>query len=272
MTKYKLIASDMDGTLLGTDLRVSDENRKAIDALSSIGVYFVPTTGRTLSEADLAYNLDGLRYIIYSNGAVIYDKLTGQKLLACLSKEKSNQILDVLFDYDAMTVMHYNGNIYTAATDKDHSYYNVSKNVRFLLDNAGIFIDSDKFKEFAYSLDEVESICAFFHDADQYEEYKKRIAELSDICAVPTWYLNLEISNPDADKGTAVLKLARLLGISPEETMGIGDSGNDIPLIKKTGLGLAVQNGSQNLKECADEVICSNDEHAIKYILEHYFT
>ena len=84
------------------------------------------------------------------------------------------------------------------------------------------------------------------------------------------YYANLEIFSVKAGKGTALEKLAESLGIPMWETIGIGDSGNDISLVKSAGLGLAVENACGELKEIADEVICSNDCHAIRYVEEKY--
>ena len=74
----------------------------------------------------------------------------------------------------------------------------------------------------------------------------------------------------DTPNALWLLALAEALGISQEETIGVGDTTNDMNLIQLAGLGLAMDNAYQELKDAADAVICSNKEHAIKYILEHY--
>ena len=76
MYKYKLIASDLDGTLLNEQSRISRENLDAITALTEKGVYFVPSTGRTYTEIpEQITEHPSIRYFIYSNGSVIYDYL-----------------------------------------------------------------------------------------------------------------------------------------------------------------------------------------------------
>ena len=82
---------------------------------------------------------------------------------------------------------------------------------------------------------------------------------------------NLEIFNSDAGKGHTLVALAQRLGIPVEQTIAMGDSENDLSMIKAAGLGLATANAFDFVKEKADAVICSNDEHVAKYVLEHFF-
>ena len=82
---------------------------------------------------------------------------------------------------------------------------------------------------------------------------------------------NIEIISERAGKGKALHRLARLTGIDPSETIAVGDSSNDSEVIRAAGLGIAMKNAWDELKEIADEVAdCTNDEHVAKYILENY--
>ena len=65
--------------------------------------------------------------------------------------------------------------------------------------------------------------------------------------------------------------LADMLGVAHGDTISIGDSDNDASIVEAAGLGLAVSNACDSLKAVADEEICSNEEHAIAYVLTHYF-
>ena len=80
--KYKIVASDLDGTLLNKEQIISEENLQAISEMPSLGVEFVPTTGRSMNEIDpLLISSPDIRYIITSNGAVVYDKNIGKTIL-----------------------------------------------------------------------------------------------------------------------------------------------------------------------------------------------
>ena len=75
MYKYKIVASDLDGTLLDNNSMLSEENKQAIAALDEKGIFFVPSTGRTFREVlpELKDN-DHIRFVMHTNGAVIHDK------------------------------------------------------------------------------------------------------------------------------------------------------------------------------------------------------
>lgn len=75
MHRFKIITSDLDGTLLNSRSEISSENLRAIHELSNRGIYFVPSTGRTVSELPAEIiNDPAIRYIIHSNGAVLLDR------------------------------------------------------------------------------------------------------------------------------------------------------------------------------------------------------
>ena len=80
---------------------------------------------------------------------------------------------------------------------------------------------------------------------------------------------NVEIVNEAANKGNAVRRLSELLGISTDEFITVGDSLNDIEMLELAGLSLAVSGAKPATKAAADKIICSNDEHIAKYILEN---
>ena len=82
--------------------------------------------------------------------------------------------------------------------------------------------------------------------------------------------INIEINGIKAKKGGAMLKLAGLLGIRPEETMAIGDSANDLEMIKTVALGVAMDNANQAVKDAADFVTLSNDDAGVAYAIRKW--
>ena len=82
---------------------------------------------------------------------------------------------------------------------------------------------------------------------------------------------NIEIYNKNAGKGTAMLRLADMLGVPRENTIAVGDSKNDMDMIKKAGLSLAVSNACDELKAAAHQTICPYTHHSADYILSHFF-
>ena len=116
----------------------------------------------------------------------------------------------------------------------------------------------------------IPAFAVFFRKFEDLVESKRKIEALGGLRVVGVSEYNLEIMNSDAGKGNALLWLAQQLGIDRADTISVGDTDNDQSMIEAAGLGLAVANACQPLKAVADAVICSNDEHAIAYILSHY--
>lgn len=273
MRNYKIIASDLDGTLLNNESRVSDENMAAIAQLLDRGVYFVPCSGRTLSEIPAVIRNDSsIRYFIHSNGAVVLDRQTGERILTCIPNAVGREILDVLTACECHITIRHNGNcIVDRAYQNDvaFDYYNVIEAHRDCVLNYAI--QSDDFLEYAYAADQVEVFSAFFHSYEDKLACKKQLEKSGKLRVVEASEYNIEIVNVDAGKGNALYALADMLGVDRADTISIGDSDNDSSITQAAGLGLAVSNACDSLKAVADQIICSNEEHAIAYVLSRYF-
>lgn len=272
MSNYKIVASDLDGTLLNSNFKISDENLLAIEEISKKGVQFVPSTGRTYSEIyDEIKNNSNVRYIICSNGTVVFDKLTKNKILMCMSKPVAKKIFDILYSYETHITYRYDGNSYVDADyqdEKSYKYYKVWENHISVIKNFSIPISD--FKETSYSIDNIETIAAFFHNDDDLEKAKEEILKIGGLIVTAACDHSLEIFSDKAGKGNALYKLCDMLNVDYKDTISVGDSDNDASITKAAGLGLATKNACDFLKEIADNVICSNDEHIVKYVLENY--
>ena len=272
MNHFKIITSDLDGTLLNGKSEISHDNQQAIHEMVKRGVLFVPSTGRTLSELPVEIiSNPAIRYIIHSNGAVVLDRQTNQRVLTCLPRQTTGKILDVLNSFETHITVRQNGNCFVdaALTDEaSYDYYNVCEPHRVVVRKYAKCLD--EFKEFAYQAENVEVISAFFHDGSKIAACRKKIEELGDLRVVAVDKYNLEIMNIHAGKGNALCALADMAGVDIADTISIGDSDNDESMILAAGLGLAVSNAWESLKAVADAVICSNEEHVLAYILAHY--
>nr|MBQ4320407.1 HAD hydrolase family protein [Clostridia bacterium] len=154
-------------------------------------------------------------------------------------------------------------------SDRDYEYYNViPEHVQCIRSAAKM---PDNFSEFIYAATDVVVISVFFRNYSDKAACREYFEQLGELRIVEVSEFNLEIFSTDAGKGNALYKLAGMLGIDMSETIGIGDSDNDSSVTEAAGLGLAMSNSCDSLKEIADAVICSNEEHAVKYILENYF-
>lgn len=273
MADYKIIASDLDGTLFLPDMTISEENEAAIKTLTDMGIYFVPSSGRTLEEIPKNVREHPLvRYVIFADGAGVYDKQKRSVVVKKYIPRKALiKLLDILSEYQTVITLRTDGRSYVDAlrnNDEEYAKHRMSVYYRDFVYDTNNPIDN--FDTFCRSLESAEMIAPFFADDDEMAECKRRLEAEGDYIVASSERYNLEIFSVNAGKGNTLLALADSLGIPHCETIGVGDTTNDMNLIKSAGLGLAMANAYPELKEAADAVICSNKEHAIKYILENY--
>jgi len=272
MKKYRIIASDLDGTLLNNDGKISRENIDVITTLRSRGIEFVPCTGRTYSEIpENIINIPGIRYFIYSNGAVVFDRESGNHILNCIDKNTAKIVWDIVSSSETHITFRHNGQCFVDSRFQDNEsfeYYNVIVPHQIVVRDFSVFLYD--FKKVSYELDNIEVFSVFFHNYEDKVRCRKLLENTNKLKTVEASEFNLEIMSIDAGKGRALYSLADMLGVAYDETIGVGDSDNDNTLISAAGLGLATSNACKSLKEIADEIICSNEEHIAEYILKHY--
>ena len=268
---YKLIACDLDGTLIGSDLTLSEENKHAIKELTEQGIIVVPTTGRTIVEMREVFDLPEIRYVIYSNGAAVFDKETQEETFFGIDEELTHFLLTTLFKYDTYVVIHKNGKTYGDRKKLERpGDYHVSFNVEELIRDFCIW--DENFESNALSGGGIECAAVFFANREEMEECRRILESNPRLHTVVGWDYNLEIFNKNAGKGSALEVLTKKLGLEMKQVISIGDSDNDTQMTKMSGLGLATGNACETLKEVADEVICTNDEHVMKFVKDKYFS
>lgn len=270
---YKIVASDLDRTLLTDDHGVSPENMQAIAQLTEKGVHFVPASGRAYDEMPKALlENPNIRYYITSDGACIYDKQTRTAHELAMEPALVKDVLDVVYQYPICPMIHYDTIAYVdAATHNpvDYAAFNMNDYwISFAMANE---IPMENLQQVAYTLPRIQSIVPFFKDMADLEECREILSKDSRLLLAQTDPYNLEIFSCKAGKGNALHYLADMLGIDRAATIAVGDSTNDMTMVQAAGLGLAVENAVPELKKAADRIICPYYEHSAKYILEHYF-
>lgn len=270
---YRIVVSDLDGTLLGKDQTVSKENLKAIAEMHRLGVHFVLATGRALSEIPKELiDSDGVRYIITSDGAAVWDKLSEKMIISrYIPKELTKLILDTVYTHTAYTVVHENGKAYRDAERHSTEILDACHINKYfcnlILERS---VPQNEYYEFVSSSDAVEMFCIFFESDDARRECKRIFLETGKLCVASSGSSNLEIYFSEAGKGNALKALLKKLEVNASQAIAVGDSSNDYTLIKAAGLGLATENACDELKAMADKTICKNSEHIAKHILENY--
>lgn len=273
MSKYKLVFSDLDGTLLLPDMTVSEENKFAIKEMNKLGVHFVASSGRAYKgiPKEITENPD-IRYVISSNGAIIYDKAENSAIInRTLPKNLSDRAVDIAFDYDVLMMAHYKGDTYYDAKNLPHKrvlHYNMNSYFEEYINKSAVIVDD--IGDFCKKTSEIEMFTLFFHSKEELGSCVRKFLEAGEYIIASSAPYNIEVFYKKSGKGNALSALAKHLGIEISDTIAVGDSINDITMIDMAGLGLAVDNAFPELKEKADKTICSFLDHIAKYILENY--
>jgi len=187
-----------------------------------------------------------------------------------MSGEVANSVLDLLSSYEVHITLRAGGKTYVnkqTQTKEMREYNRVSYYHGLVLDSHAEKIDN--YEEFMRGLDEVEVFSVFFHSDAEYAECLAKLSERDDVIYATTLKHNCEIFSKDSGKANAIKCLAKLIGATTDEIISVGDSDNDMKMIRAAGLGLATANAHEELKKAAKRVICSNEEHIADYILKN---
>ena len=280
---YKLIAIDLDGTLLNSYGQVSDKNRLALKQAQENGTEIVLASGRsTNSVKNIANDIGNNKYIICGNGSLIYD-LQKEEIIydKFIEKKKALQIINIC-EQNSIYYNVYTENMVIAKTlsnnvmfyhqenankpDSKKTKINLVKNIYDYvqnLENENIlkFTISDTssiiFNSIIRKLREIKNI-----DVLDVAHMSRKIIK-SGTEEVSLEYYYTEITSKDVDKWNAIEWLAKRLDIQKDEIMTIGDNINDKLMIENAGLGVAMGNSAPYIKEIADKVVASNNEDGV---------
>ncbi|MBQ9826207.1 MAG: HAD family phosphatase [Firmicutes bacterium] len=266
----KLIALDLDGTLLTTDKRLTDENRDALRNAADKGIEIVPCTGRFyLGIPDIVRELDFIHYAVTINGAEVLDLRKGTVIYGSDIPLDTALYLNDMFEdmgiaHDAYVQSR--GYMERRFLDRiedhlpDPIYCRTLRSMREPVDDLRTFL-TDLGKD-------IQKIQIFTHDLEILRNTGRYIAgNFPDLIATSSLKNNLEINNADANKGAALNALTDYLGISTDNTMAFGDGGNDLPMLRAAGISVAMGNSLQILKDEADFVTLTHDQSGVAYII-----
>ncbi|MCQ2553634.1 MAG: Cof-type HAD-IIB family hydrolase [Clostridia bacterium] len=263
MSNIKLIALDMDDTLLNTDKELSERNYQALKKAAEKGVYIVPATGRLYDAIpDPVRNLDFIKYAITVNGCSIYDVEKTEYLCnVAMDIEEAYKVMDYLDTLPLIYDCYIDGTgfmtasmFYDAENYVPEPFLTLVKKFRQPVPVLKDFIREHKrpVQKIQMFIPKPEDIKGIFADLKEKFPNNQITSSLKN---------NIELCHEKADKGYTLLKLAEMLGIKQEETMALGDGGNDVGMISKAGFGVAMENGLPELKAVAKYVTdtCNND-------------
>lgn len=275
--KIRLVALDLDGTLLSTNGTITPKTKHEIKRIVSAGVTVVICTGRPYIGLPLEAARElGISYAITANGAGIY-KIPSKECIfrkdipyeyaaQLWTKLRETTIhMDAFIDGDAYTE---NGNFdilkQTALTDSIIDYI---RSTRIVVPDIPDFLLKNKRNlQKATIYFKKTSDTTFLH-RDQTREWLENAPGVSVTCG---GYYNLEFGSSDVSKAEGLKRICKHLDISLEETMACGDSENDLPLLKAAAFSVAMENASPIVKECADYITDSNDSDGVGNAIAHF--
>lgn len=267
MKKYPFIISDFDGTLFRSDHTIDKETIKTIQKFVNAGGIFVISSGRPLqSVLKIAKEL-GLKGLVAAfNGAVIADIETEEVLFQRAFSPKETAAVCNLLQEEGMYVQIYELDRYYASERTDYlGQYEKVIGQKAILSDAPI-------AEFALQ-NQISSVKVLtFVAPEERDELLKKISEkVGDTCYVTSGakYL-IEICVKGVTKGGAVEFLSKYYNIAIEDILAIGDSPNDLPMLRLAGKGIAVKNADKSLQEEIFTYGYTNDENAVGRIIEEY--
>lgn len=276
MNAVKLIALDLDGTLFNSQSQISAHNIDTIKKANEAGATVVISTGRPYSGLPFEQlKGSGIRFAITTNGSAIYEIESGK----CLFEEAMDEdiilpILDFLLTKDIHMDAFIGGKGYTPvqcvvagqklANPPALKHYILNTRVR--VDNLPLFIHENQLKVQKMTLN-------FYPEGDIFkdrEEVRKYLESNPAVTTVSGGYNNLEFTRADVNKGVGLQKMAQLLDIPVAQTMAVGDTENDLAIIRAAGVGVAMGNATAAVKSAADYITTSNDEDGVAAAIAHF--
>jgi hypothetical protein len=287
---YKLIAIDLDGTLLNSKGEVSDATKQALKKAMDSGIEIVLASGRTIESIEnIANEIGTIRYIISGNGAAVYD-IKEEKVIYSNFLSKS-QVLKIA------TLCEENSIHYNVYTEKEIIAKNLSYNVLYYHkenlkkpENRRTYInivpdmidyiknlENENFLKITVCDEDIKifnSIIKKIKLLDKFDvldvEYMSRKKIKCGTEEVLVEYYYTEISNENVNKWTAIEFLMNKLNITLNEVIAIGDNFNDRKMIENSGLGIVMGNSSPFLKICGDLIVTDNDSDGVCEAIEKY--
>lgn len=266
----KLIAFDLDGSFLDDEKNIPEKNIRALEAASKRGIVCLPATGRLASGIPKeVFSLPGVRYVLVSNGATVYDIETKQAVYrAELSPETGMDLCDymdrlpVIYDCFQWERGYMSRDMYRRVPE---FFVDMPVLMKYVL---AIRRPVDDLRQTLRRRWQPMQKMQMFYLPEDMELRRRQLElmpgvfpELKISSSVPN---NIEINAGGADKWQAINALCEYLGIDAENTVCFGDASNDISMLRGAGMGFAMRNGEEEVKAAARAVtVVGNNEGGV---------
>jgi Cof subfamily protein (haloacid dehalogenase superfamily) len=260
---YRMIAIDIDDTLINDDKQITPGTKQALDAAAAKGVIVTLATGRMHASAKiLAEELQLNVPLISYQGSLVKNVLDGHVLY---ERTVPLEAAHVIYDYCARHNLHLQAYIddvlyVKESNEKADAYAELSQ------------IPYTVYPNFGELADKASTKLLIIDDPDKLDHVAVELRKLlgTQVHITKSKPHFLEIMHSEGTKGHAVSHLAQCFGIELSQVIGIGDSWNDHEMLEVAGLGVAMGNAVASLKAIADYVTLSNNEDGVKHVVEKF--
>ena len=267
----------MDGTLLNSRKQISAATQAILLKAHERGIHVVISTGRTYADAEYYARLVGLRSpIIAANGAYIQEHEQHQLIYQSLLSEKlALKILDICNQYHVTPSFHtpekeYYGNIFLIIL-----WYLLRFKNKIKRNNNGVkrrYVISKRQWRKVIAKEQAQILKCIIIDLNQKKinQIRQALAEVRELEVASSGSNNIELNCKGISKGKGVEILAQYYNLKKDEIIAIGDGENDLSMIEYAGLGVAMGNATDKVKEKADYVTDTNDNDGVAKVIDKF--
>lgn len=274
----KLIAADMDGTLIGSNGEISKENIRAIKEAQDKGIKFAIATGRALCDVEVMLEKHGLKCdTLIMNGAQYLDENRNEVSSTYIDKDKVKEILRVMNKYDIRVEIYTDKGFFTTDSEEEildgiierGKIYHpeietmeeriayAKKNLHYI--NMQYIDDLDEFIE----NNNIAKLISFSDSKELILDVRKDVEKINGLAVSGSFSTNVEVNHIDAEKGKVLLKVIERYDIKREEVAILGDGMNDYSMFKEFPCSFAMDNAVPEIKEAATYITASNNEDGV---------
>ena len=272
-SQIRVLALDLDGTLLDSDKRLSEANRNALAAAAAKGILVVPTTGRFFGMMPPAVrDLPFVRYAITVNGAQVYDRETDTAIVREeLPLAQALEIMRFLDGFDVIYDCYQDnwGRMTAAMQERAADYAPDAHYLKMIRELRKPYPDLKAHLEEEGR--DVQKIMLFARDPAVRDRIAAEAsARFDNLALSSSTFNNLEFNAASAHKGRALERFAEHFGWTLANCMAFGDGLNDLTMVRMAGVGVAMANAAPEVREAADYVTLSNDDDGVAAALRHF--
>ena len=268
--EYRLLAMDMDGTVLNSEKKITLRTDSAIRKALAQGKEVLFATGRCPTEVrkDLKA-FPEMNYVLCLSGALVLDLRRGQTLAdITIPRSLAEQILSIADGLDAMVTLYAGDDVFVERKRKGNMDYFGCQCFAKLYDDCAVWVEDIREVLDTHG-DSIHKANIFCHSSEEWKKADQALQglPLNFASGIPN---NYEISPQNVDKGVGLQMLCAATGIPVQQAIAVGDEGNDAAMIKAAGLGVAMGNAPDWIKEKADWVTADCDHDGVAEVIETY--